>query len=136
MTRVCACDRAGVAGTVPEKPSHPDRLCRLPGSRAAQAAWVRSMEWQWIPMPFGIPRLMGWCGTSMPGAARRVSRRPIQQAHAGLPHARCHPRPAAERPFPALWYPLREGSSHYIAPDRPDAVIAAIREVVAQCRRQ
>jgi pimeloyl-ACP methyl ester carboxylesterase len=31
---------------------------------------------------------------------------------------------------------IAEGSSHGIAQDRPDVVIAAIRDVVAQCRRQ
>jgi hypothetical protein len=61
------------------------------------------------------------------------------------------PSSAGAELFLSIWYPLQDdlvrlssrgahvyaqGSGHMIALDRPDVVIAAIRDVVAQCRRQ
>jgi pimeloyl-ACP methyl ester carboxylesterase len=169
--------RAEVAGMVLEDSSHPDQLRRFPEAGATQAGFVRSMQWQRLLMPFGIPRLLGWCGTSMP--ERRAEFRAfdctVKQKQGWLAESAAFEEsldqvratgslgdmplvvvsqapsvPAAER-FLALWYQLQDdlarrssrgrrvvaqGSRHDIALDRPDVVIAAIREVVAECRRQ
>ncbi len=43
--------------------SHPEQSKRLPPSlKKSLADWHRKLEWQQYEMPFGIPRLMGWCG--------------------------------------------------------------------------
>ena len=55
-----------VAGMVLVDSSHPDQFNRLPGGSSSGNAWRRGLERQRLLMPFGIPRLLGWCGTAAP----------------------------------------------------------------------
>lgn len=57
---------ADVAGIVLVDASHPDQFDRLPPEmRSGSDPWRRAMERQALLMPFGIPRLFGWCGTAL-----------------------------------------------------------------------
>jgi pimeloyl-ACP methyl ester carboxylesterase len=55
-----------VAGIVLVDSAHPDLANRLPELRRGLADWRRHLRWQQLAMPFGIPRLMGWCGNGQP----------------------------------------------------------------------
>ncbi len=55
-----------VAGMVLVDSAHPDLANRLPELRTGLADWRRHLRWQQLAMPFGIPRLMGWCGNGQP----------------------------------------------------------------------
>ena len=136
-------------------------------------------------MPFGIPRLLGWCGQGMEeaqpafrsydctvkqkkgwlaetdssdesreqaGAAGSLGDRPLivlshdPQAHqTGFGQRDLEQRKSAE----AAWEQLQEdlarlssrgtrriasGSGHQVHRERPDLVVEAIRDVVAECR--
>jgi len=139
--------------------------------------WTGVMKRNLRLMPFGIPRLLGWCGTSLPD--RRAELRAFdctaQQnrgwlaeeagAETSSDQVRATgslgdlplvvvsqgPTDAAKKPFLAVWYTLQdglanrsthgrrivaEGAGHDIHLDRPDVVIAAIREVWDRCRLQ
>ena len=54
--------RAEVAGMVLVDSSHPDQTRRLPGSERAAEQRRREIQRDRVLMPFGVPRLMGWCG--------------------------------------------------------------------------
>jgi pimeloyl-ACP methyl ester carboxylesterase len=51
-----------VVGMVLVDSAHPDLANRLPELRSGLAIWRRQLKRQELLMPFGIPRLMGWCG--------------------------------------------------------------------------
>jgi pimeloyl-ACP methyl ester carboxylesterase len=55
-----------VAGMVLVDSPHPDFANRLPELRRGLADWRQHLRWQQLAMPFGIPRLMGWCGNGQP----------------------------------------------------------------------
>lgn len=58
--------RADVAGMVLVDASHPDQVQRLPAEiKDIQATWLRESEFLKYTMPFGIPRLMGWCNEDL-----------------------------------------------------------------------
>jgi pimeloyl-ACP methyl ester carboxylesterase len=55
--------RSEVAGMVLVDSSHPEQQKRLPPAlNDMDATWVREQEFMEFTMPFGIPRLMGFCG--------------------------------------------------------------------------
>lgn len=55
--------RADVVGMLLVDSSHPEQSKRLPAStKKSLGEWQRKLEKQQYLMPFGIPRLMGWCG--------------------------------------------------------------------------
>ena len=170
--------RAEVVGMVLVDSSHPDQYRRFPAEiKSGAAPWLRAMNRDRVLMPFGIPRLLGWCGTALP--ERRAEFRAfdctaqqklgtmaeIAGFNESLDQVRATgslgdlpliviseaPSDAASKRFLSFWYPLQdelahrssrgrrviaEGSSHQVHRDRPDVVSAAIREVVAQSRRQ
>jgi pimeloyl-ACP methyl ester carboxylesterase len=172
---------AQVAGMVLVDSSHRDQNRRLPGSERGADHRRREIERDRLLMPFGIPRLLGWCGrwygSAVGGreAALRSYDCTVRQKDgtlaemAGFDNTLAELRatgslgdlplivisqaptsPGAKR-FLAFWYPLQDeltrlssraarvyaqGSGHMIALDRPGVVIAAIRDVVAQCRRR
>lgn len=173
--------RAEVAGLVLVDACHPDQPRRLPGFEAGNRHRRREIERDRDLMPFGIPRLMGWCGIWYGSAetGRRAALRgfdcTVRQKEGTLAEmagsgesfdqARATgslgdmplivvsqaPSSARAQQFLSFWYPMQEelarlssrgshviaqGSGHMIALDRPDVVLAAIRDVVAQCRRQ
>jgi pimeloyl-ACP methyl ester carboxylesterase len=169
--------RVEVAGMVLVDSCHPDQPRRIPEFEKSSEYRRRQIERDRVLMPFGIPRLLGWCGTAVPGrqAAHRSFDCTVQQkrgtlaemagsndsfAQAGATGSLGDmplivvseaPSSAAAKQFLAYWYPMQDelarlssrgsrvhaqGSGHMIALDRPDVVIAAIRDVVAHCRRQ
>jgi pimeloyl-ACP methyl ester carboxylesterase len=168
---------ADVAGMVLVDAAHPEQNGRLPN---AGNPWLTSMRWQKRLMPFGIPRLLGWCGEGM-GEVRpafrsfdctvqqkrgwfaeedSVNASMAQVSAAGslgdMPLVVLSQDPDEKLPgfeyrrsFHASWEQMQEelarlsshgsrviarGSGHQIHRERPDVVIAAIRDVVAQCR--
>jgi pimeloyl-ACP methyl ester carboxylesterase len=61
--------RSEVAGMVLVDSSHPEQQKRLPPAlNDMDATWVREQEFMEFTMPFGIPRLLGFCGND--GAVR------------------------------------------------------------------
>ena len=58
--------RPEVAGMVLVDSPHPDFANRLPELRRGLEDWRQHLRWQQLAMPFGIPRLMGWCGNGQP----------------------------------------------------------------------
>jgi hypothetical protein len=119
--------------------SHPDQYRMLPpASKSAGERWRRAMERDRVLMPFGIPRLLGWCGTALPG--RRAEFRAydctaqqklgwmaesagfdesLDQARAtgtlgDLPLVVVSEAPtdAGAKPFLAVWYPLQDDLAH------------------------
>ncbi|HMD72062.1 MAG TPA: alpha/beta hydrolase [Bryobacteraceae bacterium] len=170
--------RAEVVGMVLVDSSHPDQYRRIPPeSRSSGNGWLRAMKRDRALMPFGVPRLLGWCGAALPDrrAAFRAFDCTAQQKlgtmaeiagfNESLDQTRAAgslgdlplivvseaPSDPAMKRFLSLWEPLQddlahrssrgrrviaEGSSHQVHRDRPDVVIAAIRDVVVQSRRQ
>jgi pimeloyl-ACP methyl ester carboxylesterase len=56
--------RNEVAGMVLVDPSHPEQQKRFPPAlNDLDAGWVREQEFFQMAMPFGLPRLLGFCGT-------------------------------------------------------------------------
>jgi pimeloyl-ACP methyl ester carboxylesterase len=51
-----------VAGLVLVDSTHPDYARVLPELRTSSEKWRRDLRRQEFLMPFGVPRLMGWCG--------------------------------------------------------------------------
>jgi pimeloyl-ACP methyl ester carboxylesterase len=58
--------RSEVAGMVLVDSTHPDLAVHLPVLKAALASWQRQLKHQEYLMPFGIPRILGWCGSGPP----------------------------------------------------------------------
>jgi pimeloyl-ACP methyl ester carboxylesterase len=59
-----------VAGMVLVDASHPKQFERLPAElRSGGNEWERAIRREALLMPLGIPRLFGWCGTSLPERA-------------------------------------------------------------------
>ena len=55
--------RGDVAGLVLVDSSHPEQQKRLPAAvNDLDAGWVREQEFFELAMPFGIPRVLGFCG--------------------------------------------------------------------------
>jgi pimeloyl-ACP methyl ester carboxylesterase len=55
--------RSEIAGMVLVDSSHPEQQKRLPPAlNDMDATWVREQEFMEFTMPFGIPRLLGFCG--------------------------------------------------------------------------
>jgi pimeloyl-ACP methyl ester carboxylesterase len=55
-----------VAGVVFVDSSHPDLADRMPELKTGLAQWERQLRHQEYLMPFGMPRLLGWCGSGPP----------------------------------------------------------------------
>jgi pimeloyl-ACP methyl ester carboxylesterase len=166
-----------VAGMVLVDACHPEQNQRLAD---AGNPWLEAMLWQKRLMPFGIPRLLGWCGQGMAEvqpafrsfdctvqqkvgwfAETDSFNESLRQAGAtrslgDMPLVVLSHDPGAKEPgfeqrksYEAPWAQMQEelaqlssrgcrriapGSGHQIHRERPDLVIAAIRDVVAQCR--
>lgn len=171
-----------VVGMVLVDACHPEQNRRLPD---VGNPWLQAMLWQKRLMPFGIPRLLGWCGQGMEqvqpafrsfdcavqqklgwlaetdaineslrqaGSTRSLGAMPLvvlshdpDVKQTGLDERSFERRKSAE----AAWEQMQEElarlssrgcrriapeSGHLVHRERPDLVIDAIRDVVAQCR--
>ena len=58
--------RSEVAGMVLVDATHPDYANLLPELRAGLESWRHQLKRQELLMPFGLPRLFGWCGNGPP----------------------------------------------------------------------
>ena len=168
--------RSEVSGMVLVDSVHADQR-RVFGAEFQRGSeyWTSVMKRNLWLMPFGIPRLLGWCGTSLPDrrAALRAFDCTAQQNRGWLAEETGSetssnqvratgslgdlplvvvsrgPTNAAQKPFLAVWFALQdslahrsthgrriiaEGAGHDIHLDRPDVVIAAIRDVWDQFR--
>ncbi len=168
--------RSEVAGMVLVDSVHGDqRIVFAADYKRGSDYWTGVMKRNLLLMPFGIPRLLGWCGTALP--AKRAELRAFdctsQQIHGWLAEeggseassdqvratgplgdlplvviSRGPSNPAQKQFLPG-WYKLQdslahrstrgrrivaEGAGHDIHLDRPDVVVAAIREVWDECR--
>ena len=164
--------RSEVAGMVLVDASHPD-LFRRAGMRQNFGRWRSFLVTRQRLMPFGIPRLIGWCDDGAPQPALRAvecrSSR-YQETLAELdsfatsgdqvrPLGSLGDMPLAvltedpDQLFPRDMLPaflecqddlarlstrathvVAKGSGHQIQKERPDLVIAAIRQVVEQVK--
>ncbi len=166
-----------VAGMVLVDAAHPEQKYRLPNYANP---WLGHMLWQKRLMPFGIPRLLGWCGQEMDEVQPAFrsfdctvrqkegwfaeedsideSRRQVGATGSlgDMPLIVLSHDPGAQQPgyeqrrsFEDPWEQMQEelarlstrgtrsiarGSGHHIHQERPDLVIGAIHDVLAQCR--
>jgi pimeloyl-ACP methyl ester carboxylesterase len=165
--------RPEVAGMVLVDASHPDLSSRAPGMRENFLLWRNYLVKRQRLMPFGIPRLLGWCDAGVPQPALRAvecrSSR-YQETLAELdsfatsadqvrPTGSLGDIPLAvltedpDKVYPRDMLPaflecqddlarlstrathvVAKGSGHQIQKERPDLVIAAIRQVVEQVK--
>jgi pimeloyl-ACP methyl ester carboxylesterase len=165
--------RSEVAGMVLVDASHPDLSSRAPGMRENFVLWRNYLVKRQRLMPFGIPRLIGWCDAGAPQPALRTvecraSRYDETLAEldsfaasadqvrdtgslGDMPLAvlsedpdKIYPRamlPAFQecqddlaRLSTRATHVVAKGSGHQIQKDRPELVIAAIRQVVEQAK--
>jgi len=86
--------RNEVAGMVLVDASHPDQDKRFPAElKNMEGSWVREAEFLEYTMPFGIPRLMGFCDNDPKLRAAGCN---WSTAHEGLAEMRSFPESAAE----------------------------------------
>jgi pimeloyl-ACP methyl ester carboxylesterase len=172
--------RSEVAGMVLVDSSHPDQQKRLPPELIdLDATWIREQEFFEFTMPFGIPRLLGFCGDDAEVRAaecnfhtvresvaelKAISESAAQARNTGslgnmplavLSHDPDMPQPGLPedlvKPANDAWQQMQQelvhlstsgtqviakNSGHYIQLDRPDVVIAAVRQVVDQARHE
>jgi pimeloyl-ACP methyl ester carboxylesterase len=86
--------RSEVAGMVLVDSSHPEQIKRFPPAlNDLDKTWMREQEFLAFTMPFGIPRLLGFCS----GDARvRAADCDLQSARGGLAEFKSFPESAAE----------------------------------------
>lgn len=171
--------RNEAAGMVLVDASHPEQRKRFPSAlNDLDAGWVRDEEFLEFTMPFGIPRLLGFCDHDVvPRAAdcnfhsvregvaelKAFPASATQTATTGslgempltvLSHDPNTPQPDLPedlvKPTNDAWQQMQtelaqlstrgrqviaRNSGHYIQLDRPDLVIAAVRDMVDQVRQ-
>jgi len=77
--------RSDVAGMVLVDSSHPEQQKRLPPAlNDMDATWVREQEFFEFTMPFGIPRLLGFCGNDAEVRAAECNFHSLREAVAEL----------------------------------------------------
>lgn len=77
--------RSEVAGMVLVDSSHPEQQKRfLPALNDMDATWVREQEFLEFTMPFGIPRLLGFCGTDAEVRAAECNFQSVREGVAEL----------------------------------------------------
>jgi pimeloyl-ACP methyl ester carboxylesterase len=83
-----------VAGMVLVDSSHPEQQKRLPPAlNDMDATWLREQEFMEFAMPFGIPRLMGFCG---PDAEVRAAECNFHTAREGVAESKAISESAAQ----------------------------------------
>jgi pimeloyl-ACP methyl ester carboxylesterase len=171
--------RSEVAGIVLVDSSHPDQQKRFPPAlNDIDAGWLREQEFLEIAMPFGFPRLLGFCGNDAEARAaecnfhslresvaelKAVSKSAAEAAASGslgdIPLAVLSEDPNTPqydlpedlvKPANDAWQQMQNElaqlstrsthtialhSGHYIQLDRPDVVLAAIREIANEVRQ-
>jgi len=86
--------RNEVAGMVLVDSSHPEQQKRLPPAlNDMDATWLREQEFMAFTMPFGIPRLMGFCG---PDAEVRAAECNFHNAREGVAESKAISESAAQ----------------------------------------
>jgi pimeloyl-ACP methyl ester carboxylesterase len=86
--------RNEVAGMVLVDSSHPEQQKRLPPAlNDMDATWLREQEFMEFTMPFGIPRLMGFCG---PDAEVRAAECNFHNAREGVAESKAISESAAQ----------------------------------------
>ena len=165
--------RPEVAGMVLVDASHPDLSSRAPGMRENFLLWRNYLVQRQRLMPFGIPRLMGWCDAGTPQPALRavecrssryeetlaeldsfatsgdqvrptgslgdmplavLTEDPDQVYSRDMLPAFLECQDDLARLSTRATHVVAKGSGHQIQKERPDLVIAAIRQVVEQVR--
>lgn len=77
--------RSEVAGMVLVDSSHPEQQKRLPPElKDMDATWLREQEFFEFTMPFGIPRLLGFCGHDAEVRAAECNLHTVREAVAEL----------------------------------------------------
>jgi len=86
--------RSEVAGVVLVDSSHPDQKKRLPAAlNDMDGTWLREQEFMELVIPFGIPRLLGFCGND---AEVRAAHCNFHSAREGIAELKAFPESAAE----------------------------------------
>jgi pimeloyl-ACP methyl ester carboxylesterase len=75
--------RSEVTGMILVDATHPDYANLLPELRAGLESWRSQLKRQELLMPFGIPRLLGWCGNGPPEI-----RAELRAIECNVPHLR------------------------------------------------
>jgi pimeloyl-ACP methyl ester carboxylesterase len=83
-----------VAGIVLVDSSHPDQHNRFPPAvNDLDATWIREEEFLEFAMPFGIPRLLGFCGSD---AEARAAECNFRNAREGVAELKAFPKSAGQ----------------------------------------
>ncbi len=83
-----------VAGMVLVDASHPDQENRFPIElKGMEGSWQREAEFLTYAMPFGIPRMLGFCDD---GANQRAAECNYHSAHEGLAELKAFPESASQ----------------------------------------
>jgi pimeloyl-ACP methyl ester carboxylesterase len=86
--------RRDVAGMVLVDASHPEQQKRFPPAlNDLDAGWVREQQFLELTMPFGLPRLLGFCGND---AEVRAAECNFHTAREGLAELKAFPESAAQ----------------------------------------
>ncbi len=86
--------RSEVAGMVLVDASHPEQRKRFPAAlNDLDASWLREQEFLESIMPFGLPRLIGFCGND---AEVRAAECNFRNAHESVAELKATPESAAE----------------------------------------
>jgi pimeloyl-ACP methyl ester carboxylesterase len=86
--------RSDVAGMVLVDSSHPAQQSRLPPAlNDMDATWLREQEFMEFAMPFGVPRLLGFCGND---AEVRAAECNFHDAHEGVAELKAIAESAAQ----------------------------------------
>jgi pimeloyl-ACP methyl ester carboxylesterase len=171
--------RTDVAGIVLVDSSHPAQQKRFPPALTnLDATWLREQEFLEFTMPFGIPRLLGFCDSDPEVRAAECNFHSVRESVAELKAASTSAaqttasgslgamplvvlshdpdKPQTElpedldKPVNDTWQQMQnelaqlstasthviaKNSGHYIQLDRPELVIAAVRQVVDEARQ-
>jgi pimeloyl-ACP methyl ester carboxylesterase len=86
--------RNEVAGMVLVDASHPEQDQRFPRAlKDLEGSWLREAEFMEFTMPFGIPRLLGFCGNDV---AVRAAECNFHSAREGVAELKAFPESAAQ----------------------------------------
>jgi pimeloyl-ACP methyl ester carboxylesterase len=117
--------RNEVAGIVLVDSSHPEQRKRLPPALLdLDASWVRQQEFLEFTMPFGIPRLLGFCDSDPEVRAAECNLHSAREAVAELKSVpESAAQTAATRPFGGLPLAVLSSDPDHLRPDLPEDLV-------------
>jgi pimeloyl-ACP methyl ester carboxylesterase len=130
--------RNEVAGMVLVDSSHPEQLKRLPPAVLdLDASWVRQQEFLEFTMPFGIPRLLGFCDSDPEVRAAECNFHSAREAVAELKSiSESAAQIAATGPFGDLPLAVLSSDSDHPRPDLPEDLVKPTNDAWQQMQEE